>query len=124
MRILLVSCDTEWSDSFQQLARVSGWSLRSVSSIEEFKEAFIDQAFDVIVAESMANADLVKILRQLRFQGSTCGVVWVNDEFVTQPESSNYGAFADYRVARRTSGDELSAILSAMLSVLQRYGWR
>lgn len=124
MRIFLLSNNSDWSQGFSQLAQASGWLLNTAHTLDEFQRSFDDQNVDVLVAESLQGAQLADTLRQLRTQGSTCGVVWVADESACHSELCNYAEFADRRVARYTPWIEWEAILTAQHALLQRHGWR
>lgn len=124
MRIFLLSNNSDWSQGFSQLAQASGWSLATASRLGDFLRRFDDQTVDVLVAESLQDANVVDTLRQLRTQGSTCGVVWVAGESSRHTRMCNYAEFADRRVARHTPWIEWGAILNAQLGLLQRHGWR
>ncbi len=93
---------------------------------EEFERKFSDAEVDIVVAESLLGANLIEILRQLRAQGATCGVVWLHDDHALSGEGEplNYSDFADRHASKRIDFRELRAILLALFAILKRHGWR
>lgn len=124
MRIFLLSTRATWAHRLTEQASALGWTLSQASSADEFRQRFVDAEVDILVAESLQQADLVDTLSALRASGATCGVVWVQDATGPRAEGTNYAHFADRRVDTDAPWCELEALLLSLLAMLRRYDWR